>query len=156
MLQIYLAIVDLLLHRPLSKESIDVTGLLLSKPIKHSEILRIRSSKQGRETESHVPIDAEDALDIVRGVPGRVKDDNAVGCHQVNAQTAGASRDKEQASPQVGRTVESIAPLLAVLRGRLSIQTEIICVLAPGANLFQFLLSKLLAAPKMLDNTFKI
>lgn len=38
-------------------------------------------------------VDSKDALDVVRGVPRRVQDDDAVGRRHVQAQAAGAGRN---------------------------------------------------------------
>ena len=50
------------------------TGLLLSKYTK-------------------VPVDPEDWLYIVRRIPAGIKDNDSVGCDQIDAKTAGFRRD---------------------------------------------------------------
>ena len=52
----------------LGQESVDEDGLNLTKAV-----------------------DPEDTLDVIRGIPGGVEDDDTVGCHQVDAEGASSS-----------------------------------------------------------------
>ena len=87
-------------------------------------------------------------MHIVRRIPGGVKDDDPVGCNQVDAQTTGSGGNEEQSSAEVGGAVKRVAPLLAIVGRSLAVQTEVVRVPPPGPDLFEILLSKLLGKKK--------
>ena len=107
----HLPVVDLLLHRALGKEPVDVHRLCLPEP-EHPE----------------------DALDIVRGVPRGVKDDDPVGRHQVDPQTAGLGGDQEQTHSVAGRSVEELAPDLPRVSRSRAVHPVVVLAGDPGVQ----------------------
>ena len=51
-------------------------------------------------------VGAEDGLEIVGGVPARVKDDHAVGSDQVHSQRTSTGGDQEQPHPGVRQAMK--------------------------------------------------
>ena len=107
----HLTIINLLLHCPLCQEPIDVHWLCLP------------------ETEH-----PEDALDIVGGIPGGVEDDDAVGSHQVDPESAGLGGDEEETHPVAGRPVEELAPDLPRVRGCRAVHPVVVLAGDPGVQ----------------------
>jgi hypothetical protein len=103
----HLSLVDLFLHRSQRQEAVNVARLRLPEPI-----------------------DTEDALNVVRGIPGDVEDDHAIGSDQVDSETAGTRRDEEETSARVRWAVE----VLALLHRRGSVEAEVILTETPRAD----------------------
>ena len=56
-------------------------------------------------------VDSEDTLNIMRWIPGSIKNDHTRRRHQVNSQTSGFSRDDEQTRLSVRNVVEFVYEL---------------------------------------------
>jgi len=78
-------------------------------------------------------IDTEDALRVVRRIPGDIENDHTVGGHQIDAQATGPSGDEKQAGAQVGHVVELFAHGLALLHAAAAVQSEVILSVRPAA-----------------------
>ena len=70
------------------------------------------------------PVDPEDGLDVVAGVPAGVEDDDSVGGDEVDAEAAGPGGDQEETHPQAGALVEVIAISFSSLSRSASIQSK--------------------------------
>ena len=68
------------MYRTFGEESVDVNWLFLTKSV-----------------------DPEDGLDVVRGVPGGVEDDDAVGGDQIDSKASGFRGNQKEASLRVAR-----------------------------------------------------
>ena len=49
----------------------------------------------------YLPVNPKNWLDVVGRIPRRVKDDDAIGGDQVDAETSGFGRDEEKAGPMI-------------------------------------------------------
>jgi hypothetical protein len=65
-------------------------------------------------------------LDVVRWIPGYVKNHHPISCDKINSQTSSFRRYQKQSGSRIGRIVECVAPNISTVARRRPVQAEIV------------------------------
>jgi hypothetical protein len=98
-----LTFVNFHFHRTQSDETVNIARLSLSKSIH--------------------PVNT---LDVVRWIPGYVKNHHPISCDKINSQTSSFRRYQKQSGSRIGRIVECVAPNISIVTRRRPVQAEIV------------------------------
>jgi len=132
---VHLSLVDFLLHSALWKESIDVDRFGLAEPV-----------------------DPENRLGIVAGIPVGVKDDASICTDQIYADPARLCRDEEEPALGLGGIVEQSRVFGALVNVSWAVQAEIVRVLLPAltplAEMFEKFLDEILKKRRINELTY--